>query len=180
MPPGALGLMLVPYWKHAMTPYWDPAATGITVGWTGAHGREHFYRAILEGIAFEQRLLGEGMMAASGQPLSAYVALGGGSRSDLWCQILADVTGVPLVRSTTTEATCLGAGVLAATAAGWYTDPIHAADGMTRTAQRFTPDPEAHAIYERLYHEVYLDLFPLLQSTLDRLGKLTHREPAQL
>ena len=62
VPPGALGLMLVPYWSNVMTPYWDPAATGITIGWTGAHGREHFYRAILEGIAFEQRLMGDGTM----------------------------------------------------------------------------------------------------------------------
>jgi len=180
VPPGALGVVLVPYWKHAMTPYWDPAATGITIGWTGAHSREHVYRAILEGIAFEQRLLGEGMLAALGQSLSAYVALGGGSRSDLWCQILADVTGVPLVRSTTAEATCLGAGVLAATAVGWYTDPMQAADGMTHTSTRFEPDPETHAVYERLYQEVYRLLFPLLQATLDRLSSLARGDSREL
>lgn len=83
VPPGSLGLVLVPYWSHAMTPYWDPLASGITIGWSGTHRREHFYRAILEGIAFEQRLLGEGIVAATGQPFSEYIALGGGSRSDL-------------------------------------------------------------------------------------------------
>jgi len=46
LPPGSLGLMLVPYWNGVMPPYWDPGATGIMVGWTGAHRREHFYRAI--------------------------------------------------------------------------------------------------------------------------------------
>jgi xylulokinase len=56
VPPGASGLMLVPYWNGAASLRWDGSATGITVGWTGAHGREHLYRAILEGIAFEQRL----------------------------------------------------------------------------------------------------------------------------
>jgi sugar (pentulose or hexulose) kinase len=173
VPPGSLGLMLVPYWNQAMTPYWDPAASGITIGWTGAHGREHFYRAIMEGIAFEQRLVGDAMMAATGQPLSEYVALGGGSRSSLWCQIVADVTDVPVVRSTTTEATCLGAGILAAAAAGWYPDVHSAAGGMTGTAERFEPNPETRAIYERLYGEVYGRLFPTLQPLIHRLTELT-------
>jgi sugar (pentulose or hexulose) kinase len=174
VPPGSLGLVLVPYWKHAMTPYWDPVASGITVGWTGAHGREHFYRAILEGIAFEQRLVGEVMMEARGRRFNEYVVLGGGSRSDLWCQILADVTGVPLVRSATAEATCLGAGILAAAAAGWYPDVKTAADGMTGTAERFAPNPEAQAVYEQLYKQVYRPLFPTLQPLLHRLAALTH------
>jgi len=180
VPPGSLGLVLIPYWNHAMTPYWDPSASGITIGWTGAHGREHFYRAILEGIAYEQRLVGDGMMAATGQPFSEYVALGGGSRSDLWPQIVADVTGVPVVRSTTTEATCLGAGILAATAAGWYPDARSAADNMTGTAERFIPNPETHAIYDRLYREVYQPLFPTLQPLLHRLAELTYSKESSL
>ncbi len=65
IPPCALGLMLVPYWGAVLAPYWDAAATGIMIGWTGAHGREHFYRAILEGLAYEQRLIAEGMCQAT-------------------------------------------------------------------------------------------------------------------
>jgi xylulokinase len=174
VPPGSLGLVLVPYWNHAMTPYWDPAASGITIGWTGAHGREHLYRAILEGIGFEQRLVGDAMVAATGQPFNEYVAMGGGSRSSLWCQIVADVTGVPVVRSATTEATCLGAGALAAAAAGWYPDVASAAEGMASTAERFAPNPETQAIYEPLYSEVYRPLFPTLQPLIRRLTELTH------
>jgi xylulokinase len=174
VPPGCLGLMLVPYWSNAMTPYWDPAASGITIGWTGTHGREHFYRAILEGIAFEQRLIGDAMMAATGWPFSQYVVMGGGSRSRLWCQIIADVTGVPVVRSTTSEATCLGAGILAAVAAGWYPDAASAADRMTSTAERFMPNPATQAIYDRLYSQVYQPLFPTLQPLMHRLATLVH------
>jgi xylulokinase len=177
VPPGALGLMLVPYWTHAMSPYWDPAAAGITVGWMGGHGREHFYRAILEGIAFEQRLAGDAMMDALASRFSAYVALGGGSRSDLWCQIVADVTGVPVARSGTVEATCLGAGILAAAAAGWYSDVRGAADHMTSTAEPFTPDPDAQGFYDRLYREVYRPLFPTLQPLINRLYALTRVDP---
>ena len=54
--PGADGLVLVPYWNNVMNPYWDPAATGLVIGWTTAHRRHHLYRAILDGIAFEHRL----------------------------------------------------------------------------------------------------------------------------
>jgi sugar (pentulose or hexulose) kinase len=69
VPPGALGLMLVPYWNGVTNPYWDAGASGMVVGWTGSHGREHFYRAVLEGIAYEQRLGTEGVEAALGQPI---------------------------------------------------------------------------------------------------------------
>lgn len=172
VPPGSLGLVVVPYWNHAMTPYWDPAASGVTIGWTGAHGRAHFYRAIMEGIAFEQRLSGDGLAAAMGQSIGEYVALGGGSRSDLWCQIVADVTGVPVVRAATAEATCLGAGILAAVVVGWYPDLPTAADAMTGTAGRFEPDPATQAIYDRIYSEVYRPLFPTLQPLLHRLTDL--------
>lgn len=172
LPPGSSGLVSVPYWKGVMSPYWDPAATGITIGWTGAHGRAHFYRSILEGIAFEQRLVGDEAMKAIGQPFTEYVTMGGGSRSRLWCQILADVTGVPIRRSATTEATCLGAGILAAAAVGWYGDAYRAADAMTQAADCFTPDPEVRARYEVLYKEVYKELFPTVRPLLDRLSEL--------
>jgi xylulokinase len=174
IPPGSLGLMLVPYWHNVMSPYWDSAATGITIGWHGAHGPEHFYRAILEGIAFEQRLAGDGLLESLGQPFSQYVILGGGSRSRLWCQIMADVTGIDIVRSTTTEATCLGAGILAATAAGWYPDVYRAAAAMTGTDESFLPDPENSGIYDTLYRDVYKPLFPALRPLIDRLTDLTH------
>jgi sugar (pentulose or hexulose) kinase len=176
VPPGSQGLMLVPYWNNVMNPYWDAAASGIMVGWTGAHGREHFYRAILEGIAYEQRLASEGVMNALGRPINEFVALGGGSRSPLWCQILADVTHLPVQRSGSTEATCLGAGILAAAGVGWYPDILTAANAMTHTAQRFEPQPENQAIYDRLFKEVYLHLFPTLQPLVDRLTDISQQD----
>jgi len=173
LPPGSLGLMLVPYWNAVMPPYWDPAATGITIGWTGAHRREHFYRAILEGIAYEHRLAMEGVAKATGQPLDEYILMGGGSRSALWCQIVADVTGAKVTRASTTEATNLGAGILAAAAVGWYSSVRAAADSMTTTDKSFFPEEKTHKIYDRLYKEVYVDLFPALQKSIDRLTELT-------
>lgn len=179
LPPGALGLMLVPYWNSVMPPYWDAAATGITVGWTGAHRREHFYRAILEGIAYEHRLAMDGIQKATGQPIHEYILMGGGSRSDLWCQIVADVTGVRVARASTSEATTLGAGILAASQAGWYSSVREAADAMTSTERSFEPSGKTHQIYDRLYREVYVELFPAIQQYIDRLTELTDSQHAE-
>jgi xylulokinase len=191
VPPGCLGLMLVPYWHNVLNPYWDPSAAGVTIGWTGEHGREHFYRAVLEGVAFEQRLAGEGLVAALGRRSSEsreksaakapeYAAIGGGSRSDLWCRIIADVTGIALVRGEP-EATCLGAGIMAAAAAGMHHGIVEAARAMTRTFARFEPGSEAHAFYNELYDGVYRHIFPTLRSLLHRLTQLAqdrHADPS--
>ncbi|MCG8351996.1 MAG: FGGY-family carbohydrate kinase [Chloroflexales bacterium] len=175
VPPGALGLLLTPYWNGAASLYWDGTASGITVGWTGAHRREHFYRALLEGIAFEQRLATEGVEAALGHPIAEYIVLGGGARSELWCQIIADVTGKRVTPTGSSEATCLGAGILAAVAAGWYPDARQAAAAMTRLGTSFTPQPEVQQFYDRLYREVYQTLYPALRTALTRLAELTRQ-----
>lgn len=173
LPPGAGGLMLLPYWNTVMNPYWDPAATGLVMGWTNAHRRHHLYRTILEGIIFEQRLAFSGIAAATGVPITEYVILGGGSRSNLWCQIAADILAAPVVRARTADATNLGAAVLAAWASGWYPSPVAAAEAMTTLGEPFAPIEEARALYEALFFEVYVDLFPAIQPMMDRLTALT-------
>ena len=173
LPPGAQGLMLVPYSSGVLSPYWDPAASGITVGWTGVHRREHFYRAVLEGIAYEHRLAMTRIEAATSQRIDEYTLMGGGSRSDLWCQIIADVSNKAAIRAHTAEASNLGAAILAATAAGWYPDVRSAAEAMTSTGQSFEPDPARHAIYDALFNEVYVHLFPAIQPFIDKLAELT-------
>jgi sugar (pentulose or hexulose) kinase len=166
-------LMLVPYWNSAMNPYWDAAASGIVVGWRGIHTRAHLYRAILEGIAFEQRLHTEGVETALGQSVESYVAMGGGAKSERWLQIVADVTGKSVYRAMTTEAAALGAGILAATGAGLFPDVRAAAEAMTRIApDPLLPDDARHEVYSRLYAEVYQHLFPALQPYLKRLTAL--------
>ncbi len=176
VPPGSRGLMLVPYWSSVMNPYWDAVASGIVVGWRGTHDRPHMYRAILEGIAFEQRLATGGVEEALGYPLERLVAVGGGSKSPLWCQIIADVCGKPVTRSASPEATCLGAAILAAVSAGLYGSVREAAAGMVRLGESYHPDPARRAFYDRLYNEVYRHLFPMLRPLIDRLAELTHSE----
>lgn len=169
LPPGAEGLLALPYWAGALTPYWDYNARGVLLGMTGVHGKSHLYRALLEGIAYEQRLLTSGAEKALDAPVSRMIALGGGARSRVWCQILADIMRrrVDVVREP--ESTCLGAGMLAAAAVGIHDSIPAAAAAMSGTARKFKPDPATAAVYDQLY-EVYRDIYPSLRSLFARLN----------
>ncbi len=171
LPPGADGLMVLPYWTGALTPYWDPHARGAMIGLTGAHGKSHVYRALLESIAYEQRFLTEGAEAASGTPVRELIALGGGSRSRVWSQIMADVLqrDVAIVREP--ESTCLGVGMLAAVAAGLHPDIETAACEMSGIGAHFTPDPDRVPIYEELYG-VYRGIYPALRGIFPGLARI--------
>jgi xylulokinase len=168
--PGADGLLLVPYWASAQTPYWDPAARGVLLGLAGHHGKEHMFRALMEGIAFEQRLAFEGMEEGLGRPIDVLLTTGGGSRSALWRQILADVTRKTVVACREAETTSLGAGIHAAAAVGWYGSLREAADAMTGAGARHTPDDATAARYDELF-AIYREIYPRtapLHSALQR------------
>jgi len=174
LPPGAEGLLLVPYWNSAMNPYWDASASGIVAGWRGHHRPEHLYQAILEGIAFELRLSIEGVETALPEPIQYMVATGGGAQSPVWLQIIADIIGKPVYRSRTHETAALGAGILAASATGLFPDVASAASVMTAIQPTpIQPDSARHNYYTRLYEEVYRHLFPTLQSLLKKLTALS-------
>ncbi|HSV86360.1 MAG TPA: FGGY family carbohydrate kinase [Levilinea sp.] len=177
LPPGASGLLLVPYWNSAMNPYWDASASGIVAGWRGYHRPEHLYQAILEGIGYELRLSIEGVETALPAPVERLIATGGGAQSPVWLQIIADITGKPVYRSHTHETAALGAGILAATASRLYPDVQTAADQMTAIQPHPTePDASRHPYYTRLYEDVYRHLFPALQPYLARLTELSESQ----
>jgi len=103
-----------------------------------------------------------------------YIAIGGGAQSDLFCQIIADITNKPVFRAATIDATALGAGILAAKSTGYYADAHQAAQAMTHILpQPIEPDPTRHDFYNRMFEEVYRPLFPALQPYLDRLASFS-------
>jgi len=172
LPAGAQGLLLVPYLNSAMNPYWDEKASGMLIGLRDIHGDGHIYRAILEGIAFEQRLHTIGVESILGNEVENFVVVGGGANSDLWCQIFADVTGKPVQRALEREATALGAGILAATALGFYTDPQEASESMVHLENNiFNPRKEQHKHYSRIFEDVYRYLYPALKERLSILSE---------
>jgi sugar (pentulose or hexulose) kinase len=91
--PGCEGLLLLPYWQGVMAPYWNSNARGLWIGLSGAHGRGHMYRALMEGLALEQALCTSLAEAELGTTVREFVGIGGGAASDVWRQIFADVTG---------------------------------------------------------------------------------------
>jgi xylulokinase len=143
----------------------------VILGLTGDHGKAHVYRAILEGIAFEQRLMTSGAEKGLEKPVESLIALGGGSRSPLWCQIVADVMQRPVSVARQTESTCLGAGMLAAAASGVHGSIKEAASHMSGTTTRFEPGQDS-ARYERLY-AVYEEIYPSLRELFPKLAEAT-------
>ena len=170
IPLGADGLLCLPYWTGAMTPYWDGHARGAFVGLSGLHGKAHMYRAILEGIALEQRLLTAGVEAATGTAIDEILMLGGGSRSPLWCQIIADVLGRPIKLVREQESTALGAGIHAAAALGLYADSLAAAEAMTGIERSYQPDASAHARYTDIF-AAYRSLYPNLKTSFQLIAE---------
>ncbi len=171
LPPGSEGLLALPYWTGALTPYWDHNARGVLLGLSGIHGKGHVYRAILEGIALEQRLLTTGAEKALGAPIEDVIALGGGSRSAVWCQIIADVMQRRVSVVKEPESTCLGAGMLGAAAAGIHPSIADAARAMSGTACGYEPREDVSAAYDRIY-DVYADIYPANREIFARLAEV--------
>ena len=164
IPEGSEKLLCLPYWTGAMTPYWDGHARGAFIGLSGLHGKAHMYRATLESLALEQRLLTTGVEEATGRAIDEIVLLGGGSRSALLCQIIANVLGRNVTLTREQESTALGAGIHAAAAVGLYKDIRIAADAMTGTEMIFEPDAASHARYADIF-EAYRSIYPGLKNT---------------
>jgi sugar (pentulose or hexulose) kinase len=176
VPPGARGLLLVPHWSASASPHWDTHARGVIVGWRGYHGLPEFYRALLEGICLEQRACLEALEKTTGIRVRQYVILGGGARSTLWTQLAADVLGRPCVLAGTLEATALGAGILAATGAGWFADVRDAVQSMVHWGKLIEPIATHHLYYSRLYEDVYCHLYDTLRPLVHRLSALEEGE----
>ena len=166
---GSGGLVALPYWSGSMTPHWDSQARGVIAGFTPSHTRGHVYRAMLEGIALEQSLITANIEKAV-SPIDHFVAIGGGAASSLWCQILADCSGRPVLRSDTVEASSLGAAIAAAKGAGWYGTITEATAAMAgEFTATFVPEPRAQARYSELL-AIYSDLWPALANWNARLA----------
>ena len=95
-------------------------------------------------------------------------AIGGGARSDLWLQLKADITGIPVVAPAITEAASWGAALLAGVGAGYFASAAQAAEEMLNLARRFEPDPERMARYEERY-ALYREVYPTLKAIHHRM-----------
>jgi len=145
-PPGAGGVQVLPYLSPAgeRAPFFDTAATGVISGVTFAHGRAHIARAVLEGLAHVVR----DCLDTAPRTAGDLRVCGGGAASDLWTQMIADVTGAAVVRTVDTQVGAKGALVVALTALGDHPDLTTAAAALVRVRDRRAPDVALRDLYD--------------------------------
>ena len=175
-PLGSEGLIFLPYLSGERTPHPDPTARGAWVGLTVRHKRGHLTRSVLEGVAFG---LKDGFELIKGAGLGTIEQVrvsGGGAKSALWRQILADVLGTELVMVNTTEGAAYGAAILAGVGCGTWPDVETACSNLIRIVERVSPDQNRAACYSRM-HDQYKALYPALKVSFDELASI---ETAQM
>jgi xylulokinase len=160
-PPGAEGLMFLPYLQGERTPHADSNARGAFVGLALRHDRGALVRAVLEGVAYGLR---DSLELLRGLGVEAHVgrASGGGARSDLWLRIVASVLDLPLERPAVEEGSAFGAALLAGVAAGSFADVHEAVEACVRTSGRIEPEPSWREEYEAGYAR-FRALYPALR-----------------
>jgi sugar (pentulose or hexulose) kinase len=171
VPPGSMGLLVQPYWHPREN---DPLSKGAIIGFSGEHTRKHVYRAIIEGIGYELRRLGELMVRHSGSAITELRVGGGGSQSDEIMQITADVFGLPAMRMHTSNLAALGAAIDAAVALGIHRSFPEAVERMVRVKSTFQPVDENVKIYDRLFREVYIKMYPALSPLHNRIAEIAN------
>lgn len=163
IPPGSDGLFFLPYLTGERTPHPDPLARGAFVGLTVRHSFPHLTRAVLEGVSFGLRDSFELMKSAGLENISQVRVTGGGARSPLWRQILADVLGAVIVTVNAEEGAAYGAALLAAAGSGVFRSVESACDATIQITGSTIPGKDQE-VYERFY-PLYRDLYPALKPT---------------
>ena len=145
-----------------------PYRKGIMIGFDGRHGSAHIYRSILEGIALTMKNHTDAMCDELGLKPENIIVSGGGSNSNLFMKIFADVYALPACRNVVNGAAGLGSAICAALATGIYPDHVSAIKNMVKIRDTFEPDPGDSKIYERMNNEVYRHITTYTDEILKR------------
>jgi xylulokinase len=169
--PGSDGLIFLPYLTGERTPHPDPLARGAFVGLTVRHALPHMTRAVLEGVSFGLRDSFELIKNAGVGKIKEIRITGGGAKSALWRQILADVFDIELATVSSVEGSAFGAALLAAVGTGAFPDVQTACEKAIQVTGVTKPSANS-AIYNELY-PIYRDLYPSLSTQFNRLAKFS-------
>jgi xylulokinase len=161
-PPGAKGLVLLPYLASATTPRWNPHARGSLLGLTFAHDRACMARAFMEGITLEVRDMVNSMVSA-GIPIEHVRILGGATKSEVWNQMQADVYNRPVQTLKMTDAALMGAALFAAVGIGAFRDIPQGTEAMVRVDAQYSPNPKTAAVYDEIY-DIYCRAYDALEA----------------
>ncbi|PZG11162.1 sugar kinase [Micromonospora craterilacus] len=166
IPPGADGLLVLPYFAGERTPIFDPDARGVIAGLTLRHGRGHLFRAVYEGIAFGIRQILD-LLDTEANPVRRLVAVGGGTQGGLWTQIVSDVTGRSQQVPRVTIGASYGDALLAAIGAGL----VPPETDWTVAGRLVEPNPATRATYDTLFQH-YTSLYPNTRQEVHALARL--------
>lgn len=169
IPPGAEGLLFLPYLQGERAPHLDPQARGSWIGLTAAHTRGHLIRAVLEGVAFSMKDCFD-LLAAQGLPIQQLRITGGGGRSPLWRQIVADILERPITTLAADEGPAFGAALIAGTAVGLYPSLAKACAQTVRLGEETQPDPSRATVY-RAQYTLYRSAYPALRDIMHALSQ---------
>ena len=165
--PGPSPVMLLPHFAGSGTPTFDIQSKGALVGLTFATTKADIAKAIMEGLTMELRLNLE-VLQQGGIRIDELRAIGGGAKSELWLQMKADITGIPVAVPQVTEAAGMGAAILAGVAAGVFKNPASAIDKHLKIKNVYQPKPESQKLYEERY-ELYRSLYPAIKDINHKL-----------
>ena len=165
-PAGSDGLIFLPYLQGERTPHLDPYARGGWIGLTARHDRHHLIRSVYEGVAFSLRDCFT-ILKEQGLQIEQMRATGGGAKSTLWRQIIADVLNTELVVTNASEGPAFGAALLAGVASGVYSTVQEACEQTVRVIERTAPNPATQQAYNQAY-ETYTALYPALKPIISK------------
>lgn len=169
IPPGAEGVFFHPYLLGERAPYWDANLRGSFVGASMRHGKAHFLRALLEGVAYSLRDCFRTILEL-GLHVDDIRLIGGGAKSTLWGQIIADVFARPMIRPAGCDAS-FGAALLAGVGVGLFDSEADAVRRCTKVRDVLQPNPEAVQVYAELF-PVYCRIHDDLAETYSNLAGL--------
>lgn len=158
------GILVLPHFAGAATPYMDEGAKGVILGLNVCHSVSDLYRAMMEGVVYEMMLNLEYLKAAGICPKKLH-ATGGGAASRVWMQMKADMLNLPIVSLGSAEAGATGCAMTAGVAAGIFKDLEEAASVMVTEKEIYEPRPEMHRAYEahyQRYRRLYEAVRPLM------------------
>lgn len=167
---GAEKLLYLPYIMGERSPLLDPNTRGVFFGLSGMHTRQHMLRAVLEGVIYSQKQCLE-ILKDMGVSCKDIIATGGGGRSSLWRQMIADIFDCPVSTVQNKEGPALGAAILAGVASGVYSDLKSACNKIIKIKDTQLPISVNTALYKP-YYELYKSLYPKLKDSFKELADL--------
>ena len=167
IPPGAGGLIFLPYLAGERSPIWDEYAKGVFLGLSFDKTLNHMARAIMEGVAFSLMHNIE-TAAEAGAKIGSMNSIGGSANSKLWTQIKADVTGITINVNSSDTATGWGAAILAGRGVGIFNSFKETPVNSIKPKRIHSPNMRNHETYMK-YYKIYLELYEKLKNTMAKI-----------